>query len=59
MNLPTTGESKPKAKQANGRAAKISASIIDNDEWIKNKEDDEVCVKLESYKGVERSNEQK
>ncbi|KAF6070452.1 Histone acetyltransferases subunit 3 family protein [Candida albicans] len=47
MNLPTTGESKPKAKQANGRAAKkISASIIDNDEWIKNKEDDEVCAEI-------------
>ncbi|EER32016.1 conserved hypothetical protein [Candida tropicalis MYA-3404] len=47
MNLPTGEEGKPKAKQTGGRASKKSTvSIIDNDEWIKNKEDDEVCAEI-------------
>lgn len=47
MNLPTGEEGKSKAKQTGGRASKKSTvSIIDNDEWIKNKEDDEVCAEI-------------
>ncbi|RCK55818.1 Chromatin-remodeling complexes subunit NGG1 [Candida viswanathii] len=47
MNLPSTEDGKTKTKQPGGRASKkSSASIIDNDEWIKNKEDDEVCAEI-------------
>ncbi|KAL6453701.1 NGG1 Chromatin-remodeling complexes subunit NGG1 [Candida maltosa Xu316] len=47
MNLPTNEENKGKTKPSGGRASKkTSASIIDNDEWVKNKEDDEVCAEI-------------
>ncbi|KAI3403903.2 NGG1 [Candida oxycetoniae] len=49
MNLPLIDDSKnTKTKlQLPGRIPKRSNhSIIDNDEWIKNKEDDEVCAKI-------------
>ncbi|CAI5757550.1 unnamed protein product [Candida verbasci] len=36
MNLPSTDKKRPKK----------SSSIIDNEEWIKNKEDDEVCAEI-------------
>ena len=50
MNLPSIDDStksKPKV-QASGRAPKRSTqtSIIDNDDWIKNREDDEVCAEI-------------
>ncbi|RLV94318.1 Chromatin-remodeling complexes subunit NGG1 [Spathaspora sp. JA1] len=44
MNLPLNDDKKSKQ---NGRIPKkLTASIIDNDEWIKNKEDDEVCAEI-------------
>ncbi|EGW34948.1 uncharacterized protein SPAPADRAFT_48011 [Spathaspora passalidarum NRRL Y-27907] len=49
MNLPLTSEDgKIKTKQGGRVPKKLTASIIDNDEWIKNKEDDEVCAEIRS-----------
>lgn len=49
MNLPLSKEdSKFKGKQ-NGRPKKAGISIIDNDEWVKNKEDDEVCAEIRAH----------
>ncbi|KAK6456290.1 histone acetyltransferase transcription factor [Scheffersomyces xylosifermentans] len=46
MNLPLSDED-ANIKSKNGRLPKkSSASIIDNDEWVKNKEDDEVCAEI-------------
>ncbi|KAI5961738.1 NGG1 [Candida margitis] len=47
MNLPTKDDGKAKAGKTSGRAPKRpSISIVDNDEWIRNKEDDEVCAEI-------------
>lgn len=49
MNLPlTTEDGKVKTKQGGRIPKKSAASIIDNDEWVKNKEDDEVCAEIRS-----------
>ncbi|CAK9438647.1 uncharacterized protein LODBEIA_P28710 [Lodderomyces beijingensis] len=50
MNLPFVVDDKNKSKsQMAGRLAKRSThSIVDNDEWIKNREDDEVCAEIRS-----------
>ncbi|KAK6200257.1 histone acetyltransferase transcription factor [Scheffersomyces amazonensis] len=49
MNLPVSeDETKLSIRQnvIGGRIKKSSSSIIDNDDWIKNKEDDEVCAEM-------------
>lgn len=49
MNLPNSEEEARSKLQINGRSIKKnSGSIIDSDEWIKNKEDDEVCAEIRS-----------
>lgn len=49
MNLPTKDDGKAKANKLSGRIPKkLSISIVDNDEWIRNKEDDEVCAEIRS-----------
>lgn len=50
MNLPNSEEEAKNKLQINGRSVKKAnnGSIIDSDEWIKNKEDDEVCAEIRS-----------
>lgn len=50
MNLPNCEEEAKNKLQINGRSVKKAnnGSIIDSDEWIKNKEDDEVCAEIRS-----------
>ncbi|CCG22679.1 Ngg1 protein [Candida orthopsilosis Co 90-125] len=49
MNLPTKDDGKAKANKLTGRIPKKSSiSIVDSDEWIRNKEDDEVCAEIRS-----------
>ncbi|KAK6463179.1 histone acetyltransferase transcription factor [Scheffersomyces coipomensis] len=50
MNLPINDEDTGQKIKQNGigRLKKSSSSIIDNDDWIKNKEDDEVCAEIRS-----------
>lgn len=49
MNLPNSEEEAKSKLQINGRSIKkTDGSIIDSDDWIKNKEDDEVCAEIRS-----------
>ncbi|KAI5962008.1 NGG1 [Candida theae] len=49
MNLPGNEDGKARANKLSGRIPKKSAiSIVDSDEWIRNKEDDEVCAEIRS-----------
>ncbi|CUM63063.1 uncharacterized protein PRCAT00000628001 [Priceomyces carsonii] len=46
MNLSNTDEER--SPKFNGRVFKSEGSIVDTDDWIKNKEDDEVCAEIRS-----------
>ena len=49
MNLPTRDDGKAKPNKLTGRVPKkLAISIVDSDEWIRNKEDDEVCAEIRS-----------
>lgn len=46
MNVSSGGSGGNEGKEKSRKASKVGNVIVDNDEWIKNKEDDEVCAEI-------------